>query len=143
MPLTTHADSHLDHGLSEAHVDWLLNQFADKNEFFIDTVELPEELAPLQSGIHGPIVGDDPVPESEVHYACRGDRPGESRLCSRPERPTQLVTVIAGPHDGQDCVLFTAYGGPCAPREPTDPDVPAEEKAACEEFWASHALSAT
>ena len=135
--------SHLDHGLTSAHVQWLLARFAERDGFFIETVTLPDELAPLMSGIHGPIVGDAPVGEAEVWYAIRGDRAYASRLCSRAPRETRQMTVIAGPHEAEKCVLYTAYGGPLACREPGDPSVtdPAD-KAKSEAFWAEHALSA-
>lgn len=142
MALTIHADSHIDHGLTKAQVAWLLARHADKVAFFIETVRLPADLGTAPCGIHGPVMGNEPVPESEVHYAVRGGRPNESRMCNRPVQQTSFVTVIAGPHDDQPCILFTAYGGPCAPREPGDPNLPEEEREASVAFWAEHALSA-
>jgi hypothetical protein len=135
-------DSHLDHGLLTSHIDYLLWQFGDRSEFFVETLELPAELISLKCGLHGPATGGDPVPEDEVFYEKRGDRPGESRLCRRDLIETRKVTVVAGPHDGKPCVLFTAYGGPCAPREPWDDSLTADQKAESEKFWHEHALSA-
>ena len=37
-------DSHLDHGLTEAQIDYLKERFAEKDAFFIETFELPAEL---------------------------------------------------------------------------------------------------
>ena len=54
------------------------------------------------------------------------------------------MTVVAGPHDGHPCVLYTAYGGPIAPREPWDPaltDTLGIDLAASLTFWREHALS--
>lgn len=65
-------------------------------------------------------------------------------ICDRPSRQTRLLTVIAGPHEGDGCVLYTAHGGPAAPREPWDPSLN-DDAAALEEsraFWSVHALSA-
>lgn len=134
--------SHLDHGLTAAHVAWLERRFVSRTGFFLETVELPAELPPLTCALHGPLVGDAPVPESEVTYRRRGDRPGASRLCARPPRPTRLLTVIAGPEGEDPCVLYTAFGGPAAPREPCDPGLAdGELREASRAFWAEHALS--
>ena len=39
-------------------------------------------------------------------------------------------------------MLFTAFGGPLAPREPGDPDMTdAKEIAESKKFWSEHALS--
>lgn len=134
-----HKDSHLDHALTQEHIDFLLTTFADRNAFFIATVDLPDHLAALPCSLMGPLVGDEPVPESEVKYVTRGERTWQSRTieCAYP-RTSRKVTVIAGPHDGEACVLFTAYGGPLAPQEPGDPGC--KDKVASSEFWSQHAL---
>ena len=133
-------DSHLDHGLTQDHVDFLMKKFADRTDFFIETVEMPSELSDLQNELYGPRAGDDPVTEDEVHYAVRGDRKGESRRIAKPSRPTRFMTVIAGPEeDVLGLVLYTAYGGVSAEREPFD--APPEALAASEKFWAEHALA--
>lgn len=134
--------SHLDHGLSPAHVAWLLERFADRQAFFVETVELPPQLPPLLCGLHGPAMGDEPVPEAEAHYAVRGGRQGTSRLCRRPARETRLVTVIAGPDGEEPCVLYTAYGGAAASREPWDLSLAGQDaREQAQRFWAEHALS--
>lgn len=84
--------SHLDHDLTAAHVAWITLHFSDRDGFFLETVELPPELPPVTCALHGPLVGDPPVPESEVSYRRRGDRP-DSRLCAREPRPTRLLTA--------------------------------------------------
>lgn len=116
-----HKDSHLDHGITDAQLGNLLQRFEGRTGFFIATVELPAELGNVPCALFGPAVGDEPVAESEVVYRKRGDRQWSSRLieCAHPRR-SRRVTVIAGPHDGEGCVLYTAYGGPQAPREPGD-----------------------
>ena len=118
--LTQHADSHLDHHLTDAQIAHVLARFADRDGFFIETFELPAELGTVPCGLHGPIMGDPPVPDSEVRYERRGAREHKSRLVDRPARPVRTVTVIAGPHAGHGCVIFTAFGGPLAPQEPGD-----------------------
>jgi hypothetical protein len=136
------AASHLDHALTPAHVAWIAERFADQGAFFLETVELPAELPALPCGLHGPLVGDPPVPESEVTYARRGERLGATRLCARPARPSRLITVIAGPDGDELCVLYTAFGGPAAPKEPFDVgEADDATREASRVFWAEHALT--
>lgn len=142
--LTIQPQSHLDHNLSQAHVNFILSAFADRDGFFIATIELPEHLPDLTCALHGPVMGDDPVPEAEVEYVVRGTRAGASRLTNRPPRPTRWLTVIGGPYGGESCMLYTAYGshgGPLTPREPWDKSIPENEREASRDFWAVHALS--
>lgn len=140
--LTIHDNSHLDHGLSKRHIEFILKKYSGNNEFFIDTFELPASLRSLQSGIYGPVVGDPPVREADVFYRIRGTRNCATRSVRKPMRPSRLVTVIAGPRGKIPCSLYTAYGGPAAPREPGDLNIPSwEEVLAARAFWAEHALS--
>lgn len=134
-----HSASHVDHGLSEAQLCHLLDRFTDRKAFFLETVELPEDLGTVPCGLYGPIMEDPPIAEADVCHAQRGDRTWTSRLVDRPTRPTRKVTVIAGPHDGHPCVLYTAFGGPAAPQEPGDPGC--KDPAASSAFWAEHALA--
>ncbi len=133
-----HPDSHVDHGLSQAQVDHLLERFADRSAFFVETVDLPDELGTVPCDLVGPSVGDAPVPEGQVSYRARGSRAWRSRVVAGPPRRSRQVTVVAGPHDGQPCVLYTAYGGPAAPQEPDDPGC--RDVAASRAFWREHAL---
>jgi len=135
--------SHLDHGLTEEQLEWLLDRYKDRDGFFIDTAEMPEHLGTLPCGLHGPAMGDDPVPEHEVRYVVRDGRAWPSRLCGRPPRQTRLITTVAGPHEGHACLLYTVYGGAGAPREAADPYIESEEeREASKAFWSEHALSA-
>ena len=145
MPLKISPNSHLDHGLSALHIEFLLQRFANKSGFFIETLVMPESLKSLESLIHGPSVGDLPVPESEVWYASRNNRPGKSRMCARHPRMSRIMTVIAGPRGNEPCSLYTAFGGPSAPREPFDSSLRNDVFALAEskEFWKQHALSGT
>lgn len=134
-----HRDSHVDHGLTEPQLRYLLDRFADRRTFFIETITLPAELGTVPCGLYGPLMGDLAISEDEVAYSRRGERVWGSRLIALPARQQHEVTVIAGPHDGHACVLFTAFGGPIAPQEPGDPNCkdPAESVA----FWREHALA--
>lgn len=136
-------DSHLDHGLTPAHIEWLVSRYKDKNEFFIETVDLPDELSTLECGLYGPAMGDVPVPEEQVFYGVRGTRKCASRLVKQRKRATRKLTIVAGPHEDRPCVLYTSYGGPNAPREPGDPDIKNwEQLLEARAFWKEHALAA-
>jgi hypothetical protein len=132
-----HADSHVDHGLTEEQLAYLLDLFADRAEFFVATVDLPEGLGTVSCALYGPAAGDPPV--SSATLSCRPGRAWDSRLVPLPVRQTRAVTVVAGPHQDEPCVLYTAYGGPSAPQEPGDPGC--RDKTASEAFWAVHALA--
>jgi hypothetical protein len=134
-------DSHLDHGLTAGQIEWLKETFAARDSFFIESVELPEALGMVPCGLHGPVMGDEPVSDAEVTLVKRGDREHPSRIVDRPTRPTRTVTVIAGPHGDETCVLFTAFGGPLAPKEPGDTEHGSDERTESEDFWSQHALS--
>lgn len=144
--------SHLDHGLHARQIAFVQERFANRDAFFIETVELPEELGTVPCGLIGPATGGAPVDELEVRYTVRGDRKCASRVMRSSYTPLRVrtVTVIAGPAGKDDglsedypCVLYTAFGGPQAPREPGDPSIGTwEELVASRAFWAQHALIA-
>jgi hypothetical protein len=154
MSIKRHKDSHLDHALTGAQVDFVLGLSAAEGELTIQTVELPEGLGTVPCGLYGPIMGDAPVSDSDCVMAVRGERKGPSRLLkgahpaaeigtAGPQpRQVRTVTAISGPHDGESCVLFTAIGGPQAPREPFEFEADDTSDAAQEsrKFWAEHAL---
>ena len=64
-----HNDSHIDHGLTEGQLRYLLDRFADRNAFFLETIELPDQLGTVPCGLYGPIMGDPPIAETEVLHA--------------------------------------------------------------------------
>lgn len=138
-----HPDSHLDHGLTSAHIAHIAERFAACDSFFVETFTLPDTVPDVPCGLYGPVMGDDPIRDGEALMVQRKGRYGLSRMVPYPMRPTRRVTVIAGPHDGHPCVLFTAYGGPLAPREPSDIVQEQDPHAAAESgaFWAQHALA--
>lgn len=130
-----HKDSHLDHGLTDAHLEWvcgLLVEVDDKP--VVSTLRFPDHLPPLPCALHSG------VPEGEAFYEVRGDRNGKSRMCRRENYMTRVITLVTGHHDGQDGVLFTAYGGPEAKREPWDVPDGTPERCESESFWSTHAL---
>ena len=153
-----HEDSHVDHGIPHGVMNYVLDQFKDRTEFFIETFEYPEsytactslsdwnnpgmeyeqEMPPVRCDLHLD------VPEGEVFYEKRGDRGWESRLCNREPRMTREITIIAGPHPEDKeagMILFTMYGGPAAPREPGDPSLEGEALEESKKFWSRAALS--
>jgi hypothetical protein len=117
--------SHRDHDVSiEALEAWALGApplVIEPQKTHIHTVTLEGHTG--LCGLHGPCMHDDPVPASEVTWGPRHGRATNSRLCKRPPRPTGLLTVICGPHQGEPLVLYTAFWGPLAPRELGDPTI--------------------
>jgi hypothetical protein len=136
-----HAESHLDHDLTEAQVAHIFERFAARDSLFIETFELPAELGTVPCTLYGPMMGDEPIaaPRWDVFDDHRGTRKHLSRLVHAPARPTRQVTVIAGPHDDKPCILYTAFGGPATPQEPGDQDC--KDPVASRAFWAEHALA--
>lgn len=144
--------SHLDHHLMMKHIYFILERFKDRDGFFAETIDLGD-LPGLPCALRGPAVGMSPVHDvddklvAQVEYRARPGRSYPSRLLLPSAMPdwlwnleSKLVTVIAGPHEGLPCMLYTAFGGPLAPREPGDPTLPESERAASEAFWREHAL---
>jgi len=156
-----HADSHLDHALTEAQIAHLMKMFADRTAFFLEPLELPPELGTVPCGLYGPTMGDAAIADAEVTLAPRPPRTWDSRLVDRPARQVRQVTVIAGPHEEEcdpahhwpkqcvlcdgtgkvkhACVLYTAFGGPSAPQELGDPGC--KDPEASTAFWRVHALA--
>ncbi len=166
-----HRDSHVDHGLTEGQLRYLLDRFADRRGFFIEALTLPRELGTVPCGLYGPAMGDSPIGEDEAICARRGDRAWDSRLIDLPPRQQHEVTVIAGPHE-EECGTCRgagrAAGGhgfgasfPCeacdggkikhacilytafgGPPTPQEPGDPAcKDPVASAAFWREHALA--
>jgi hypothetical protein len=137
-----HPDSHTEHITPEV-LAFVMGRFGARTEpFFLETVELPSGLS-AECALYGPAMGDPPVAEEEVTYVKRPHRPTHpSRICiGRPARQTRILTVIGGAYQGHECVLYTAHGGPPAPREPGDPSLDDRGLAESEVFWKDHALA--
>lgn len=138
--------SHVDHELSDAQITWALAQLADAPAGLVTVrqLTLPTRLGRVPSALWGPAEGDQPIPESSVVYRRRGDRAGESRCIdgAMPRRMSRHVTVVVGPAEGHEgLVLYTCYGGACAPREPWDTSLSGDALAESRAFWAEHALA--
>ena len=134
------------HGLNAPILAFIEATFGNREAFFLETVEVPAEIAEGLDYLHGPTKGDTEIPESECFYAQRNGRAGNTRFTTREPRKTNKLTVIGGPEKGYDgCILYTAFWGERAMREPFDPDIAgnAEQIAASTAFWATHALSLT
>lgn len=122
-------------------VGYVQGRFESRNEFFAETIILPDNLPPLYNNLIGPVCGDQPVVEDEVCYVIRPGRTWRSRVITAEPRMTRVCTVIAGPYAGEPCVLYTIHGGPKAERELGDPSL-TDSKAVTvsQKFWATHAL---
>lgn len=139
--------SHVDHGLPTETLRYVVETVEAERAaalgagLVIHTVTLPERFAPVPCSLVGPATGHEPVSDDRVRYEPRPPREYPSRLVEHPPVPTREVTIIVGEHEGDPAVLFTAFGGPLAPREPGDPTLPEEQRAEAEAFWREHALA--
>ena len=131
---------HADHGLGAPHLA-LIDQIIEKKEgFFVELINLPNNCADLMSALYGPACGDEPIPETDVVYEKRGNRPGPSRLINKPHRPCRRMVVIG--IAGENAKVFTAYGGQvAAPREWWDTSMKPVEAVESAKFWCDHALA--
>lgn len=157
---TIHTDSHIDHSVPTRVIEWAQQELARMETSKRDvrdgplqsisvkdgvtkvTLTLPHWADDLSCELVGPATGTAEVPEAAVTYRIRGERKCASRMVYARPTPTRQLTVIAGPHDGQPCVLFTIFGGPGAPRESGDPAIQTwEELQESRAFWSRHALA--
>lgn len=139
-------ESHLDHGVSERHIAWAigwvrigikLGRYAP-DEVHVVTLDLPTE-SPELPGLWTAL---REAPESEVTYQVRPPRKYASRTTNDRMAWTRHMTVVFGPHGSTPFALYTAYGGPAAPREPGDPSIAnMAELEESREFWTTHALA--
>lgn len=139
--LALHAMSHTDH-VPAIVLGYVLGRFTNRTGFFTDTFELPKFLPELDLTLYGPVCGDPPVSDEDTVEVNRPGRDWKSRCVNRPAKKTRLCTIIAGPWDGNDCVLYTVFGGPLAPHELGDPALLKDEAKYLKsrEFWRDHAL---
>lgn len=147
MSLVILPESHVDHFAPLSLEDkttivaTIVKAFKDRplvEGFQLFTVEGP---FPLPCELVGPVMGQEPVSESLVRYEARNGRSWPSRLVRREPVLTTLLTIVVGPHNGHPHVLYTAYPGPPAPREPQDPSLKGKELEESQTFWATHALT--
>jgi hypothetical protein len=131
---------HADHGISQQQMSFVqaeLEKIAPQG-FFIRKIHIPHGLGPVPNGLWGPDSGDAPIPDSQVYYAHRGDRPWADRMIARGFRDCDFVQAI-GTRSGDEFVLFTVYGGPLAPMHPDTPGN--QDRAGSLRWWSQHALS--
>jgi hypothetical protein len=142
--LVIHPESHVDH-VPASVVEAVIRAFAGvvnpDRRILIRTHELPEEAETVACALYGPAMGDPPMCEDQVQYRVRPGRSWPSRTVIRPVRSTRTLTAVAGPHGGDDLVLFTCYGGPTAPPEVHDPNLKPADRAASIAFRNDHALA--
>lgn len=135
-----HKDSHVDH-VSDEVLAFVLEKYQDRDGFFTDTFQLPDNFPELDCALYGPVCGDGPVETEETFMGVRPGREWHSVLVNRPVRKTRTCTVIAGPHKDDKCVLYTVFGGPKAPKECNDPNMTDAEWEESFAFWSQHALA--
>lgn len=145
--ITISPDSHVDHHLPAETLRYVIATVETERAtnlghgLVIHTVTLPEAIAPVPCALVGPATGHKPVTEDRVRHEARPPREYTSRLITHPLVFTREVTVIVGENAGDPAVLYTAFGGPLAPREPGDPTLPEDSCAESEAFWKDHALA--
>lgn len=143
---------HADHGVTEEQLRWCLDSvLSEAHQGFLRRAWAlpPELLGELRSGLWGPNVGDEPIPDSQCRWIVRGTRRCASRVVARPTRGATHLVLIGMVRT--EIRLWTAYGttsaygttcGVIAPREPGDLSIPTwNEIVEAREFWTTHALS--
>ena len=146
--------SHVDHGLNGEALNWLQRvaladlQMLPAGQVLVKSYELPKDAAAvglpcaLRCQLHGPMVGEAAVSSDEASELVRAGRSYPSRICARAPSTTRLVTLIVGPHGDATQVLYTAFPGPLAEKEPGDPSLKTEDdRKRSAAFWSKHALS--
>lgn len=101
---------------------------------------MPESLGTAPCALRGPASGDAPIADAAVYWRTRGNRAGASRMVAMDQVASSKIVIIGGMHEGA-FILYTAYAGPLAPREPFDAGLTDEQKAESVAFWAQHALA--
>jgi hypothetical protein len=129
---------HADHGLADEHLRQAERELVRAGHG-LHVLNFSVEV-PVRSALYGPAAGDSPVSDGDAVMVRRGERRGLSRMVARPCRPWHSLTVV-GVVELDTVHVFTAYGGPIAPREPWDSSMTAQEQGESAEFWAEHALA--
>ena len=136
---------HADHGLVHAHYDFIDRVLEGREDgFFIGVYDLPDACPDLMSALYGPAAGDPPIREEQVYYKVRNERPGPSRLISRPHRPCRRIVICGVKSGDEGSRIFTAYGTQAekpSPREWWDSTMRPFEALESAKFWSEHALA--
>ena len=136
------AESHVHESCKGDVLVYALEQLKERTGFFIQQITIPSMIGTVDCDLYGPLAGDSVVLDKDCWLGARGTRTNLSRLVKRPSKKTNVVTVIAGPEGNDPCVLYTIFGGPLSPKEPTDPTLKGEEQIAeSKAFWSVHALA--
>lgn len=126
MILTDQTD--VDPFMSARQLAWVITQLPIQGGTV--TVTLPDHLPPVPYGLHGPLMGDDPVRKEEaLHGPTLGGphtQAQHTRLCKRPLRSTREVTVVFTRK-----YVMHVFAGQHLPPEGWDQDT----------FWREHAWS--
>lgn len=84
------------------------------------------------------------TPQDRVVEVLRPGREIKSRIvCNREPEPTSLFTIGMCTDNDQLVTVFTAFPGPLAPKEITDPRLTDAEREEAKAFWLTHALCST
>ncbi len=95
-----HKESHLDHGLTARQLAHILVHFERYEHFFVETIELPEDLGTVPCALIGPAAGTPAPAADAVELQKRGTRDWYSRTVWVAELPrSRQLTVVAGPHE--------------------------------------------
>lgn len=80
--------------------------------------------------------------EDKIVWIAREGREIKSKIVlnREPENTTYVTVGICKDHTDGKMTIFTAWAGPKAERELTDPRLTDEERPRAEAFWANHAL---
>ena len=136
---------HADHGICKDLVYRIIADLGPSildGNVFVKTITLPDGAPDVDCALYGPIMGDPPVEDEIVTLMSRNGREVKSRMVDAPKRPSRLVTVIGMAKPDGTVLVFTAYGGPAAPREPSDASIETDElRAEAAAFWKDHALA--
>ena len=150
MPTVTEEYSvkfyHADHGLTDAHKAFAVEQLCGEDGFVLVTVDLPGRLGDLDNALYGPRSGDLP---QEGEYSTREGREHADKMVDLPARPSRRLTVIGVINNTDKTItIFTAHGGEAAEKNLGEVCMDFSEGRASQGdversavFWSEHALA--
>ena len=138
---------HNDHGISKIQIDFIQNHpdllKLEDGKLIRSIIKVPNELGRIYSALYGPNAGDDPIKESDVFYAKRGNRMGETRFIRAPLRQVSCLCVI-GVKSGPCLTIYGTQSTKLSPIEPWDKRFKRlnnKQKIYVLKFWKQHALA--
>lgn len=119
------------------------------NELIAEAIRKVHYTAPfwMNTVDMGRIIGKNACVEidatDDTRWVCRPGRNTESHMVfnKEPVDTTEFTVGMCTDKDGL-VTVFTAFPGPKAPKEPTDPSLRDDEREESEKFWSTHALCA-